>query len=225
MTPKQCTIRSLVYLTKSIHRSTPIDTRIRTHPGPGLYNLGNTCFLNATLQCLAYLPPLAQFVLASERCNMGAGGTGGVGGGGGGGQGPGGFMRNFAGAYACVCVGGIGSVGQLTWGSPSTGLPPHTTYTTINNRRAGLVHAASRGAGQHARQGRRGRRGPAGPRVGARPPMRAHLAQANRRVRMKEKKGAMVCDWIEFLLDSRDQLIIVMAIIIPPHFQPRTIGT
>lgn len=31
--------------------------------GPGLYNMGNTCFLNATVQCLSYLPPLAQHLL------------------------------------------------------------------------------------------------------------------------------------------------------------------
>ena len=32
--------------------------------GIGLYNLGNNCYLNATLQCLAYTPPLSQWLVA-----------------------------------------------------------------------------------------------------------------------------------------------------------------
>ena len=37
--------------------------------GPGLHNLGNTCFCNAVLQCLTYTAPLANFCLSREHTN------------------------------------------------------------------------------------------------------------------------------------------------------------
>lgn len=35
--------------------------------GAGLQNLGNTCFLNSTVQCLTYTPPLANYLLSKEH--------------------------------------------------------------------------------------------------------------------------------------------------------------
>uniref|UniRef100_A0A7N6FGI9 Ubiquitin carboxyl-terminal hydrolase n=1 Tax=Anabas testudineus TaxID=64144 RepID=A0A7N6FGI9_ANATE len=35
--------------------------------GAGLHNLGNTCFLNSTVQCLTYTPPLANYLLSKEH--------------------------------------------------------------------------------------------------------------------------------------------------------------
>uniref|UniRef100_A0A667WGS7 USP domain-containing protein n=1 Tax=Myripristis murdjan TaxID=586833 RepID=A0A667WGS7_9TELE len=36
------------------------------HIGAGLRNVGNTCFLNATLQCLSYTPPLSNYMLSES---------------------------------------------------------------------------------------------------------------------------------------------------------------
>ncbi|NXJ10622.1 UBP42 hydrolase, partial [Odontophorus gujanensis] len=35
--------------------------------GVGLFNLGNTCFINSALQCLTYTPPLANYMLSLEH--------------------------------------------------------------------------------------------------------------------------------------------------------------
>lgn len=41
------------------------------HVGPGLHNLGNTCFLNSVLQCLVYTAPFTNLLVSklhSQKC-------------------------------------------------------------------------------------------------------------------------------------------------------------
>nr|XP_009932488.1 PREDICTED: ubiquitin carboxyl-terminal hydrolase 42 [Opisthocomus hoazin] len=44
-----------------------LDWKPTQNVGVGLQNLGNTCFLNSTLQCLTYTPPLANYMLSLEH--------------------------------------------------------------------------------------------------------------------------------------------------------------
>jgi hypothetical protein len=40
---------------------------------PGLHNMGNTCYLNSTMQCLMHVPSLVQYLLSSahsEACRL-----------------------------------------------------------------------------------------------------------------------------------------------------------
>uniref|UniRef100_A0A3B1K5Z1 Ubiquitin carboxyl-terminal hydrolase n=1 Tax=Astyanax mexicanus TaxID=7994 RepID=A0A3B1K5Z1_ASTMX len=61
------------FLTEMEDRSAAERLRLRWNErlpvGAGLWNLGNTCFLNSVLQCLTYTPPLANYILSGEHSN------------------------------------------------------------------------------------------------------------------------------------------------------------
>lgn len=44
-----------------------MDWQQRQRPGAGLFNLGNTCYINVILQCLTHTPPLANYLLSYEH--------------------------------------------------------------------------------------------------------------------------------------------------------------
>ncbi|NXM80432.1 UBP42 hydrolase, partial [Oenanthe oenanthe] len=44
-----------------------MDWQQRQRAGAGLFNLGNTCYVNVILQCLTYTPPLANYLLSSKH--------------------------------------------------------------------------------------------------------------------------------------------------------------
>nr|XP_055143857.1 ubiquitin carboxyl-terminal hydrolase 17-like protein 6 [Symphalangus syndactylus] len=45
----------------------PLSSRGPAAVGAGLQNMGNTCYVNASLQCLTYTPPLANYMLSREH--------------------------------------------------------------------------------------------------------------------------------------------------------------
>ncbi|XP_011798235.1 PREDICTED: ubiquitin carboxyl-terminal hydrolase 17 [Colobus angolensis palliatus] len=48
----------------------PLSSRRPAAVGAGLQNMGNTCYVNASLQCLTYTPPLANYMLSREHSQL-----------------------------------------------------------------------------------------------------------------------------------------------------------
>ena len=54
-------------LSPNKNSSLMMDWELLKDRGSGLVNLGNTCFINASLQCLANTPPLVQYILSNSH--------------------------------------------------------------------------------------------------------------------------------------------------------------